>query len=117
MIASCYWPSCNAFAIFACYVTGTLMRIILEFALPKDGLLVAVGTYANTCAGGLYDYDDFKKFANWDAAVGAKDAVDYGLDARKEVCPQGRYEDWTGLDSFLCPVISFVVLLVVHFVA
>ena len=117
MFVAVYWPTCNPIAVFCCFVSGSLTRIILEFALPKDGSLVIAGEFAETSGAGIYGYDDFKKFSNWDLATGGEDAVDYGVAGKIEACPQKRLEDWTGIDSFLSPAIGIVVLLLVHLLA
>ena len=62
-------------------------RVVLEFALTKDYLLLLTGKYAQTFAAGLYEYADFKKFLNWDVLVAAENAVDYGVEAKQEVRP------------------------------
>lgn len=41
-----YWKSCKPIAAFLAILMGSLTRFILEFALPKDSLLLAVGTCA-----------------------------------------------------------------------
>jgi len=115
MFAAVYWKKCKPLAAFVAMLVGSLVRLILEFALPKDGLLLLVGTYAQTFAAGLYEYDDFKKFTNWDVVTAVPNATDYtttsplGVD---EACPQRDVEDWTGVDSLISPMVSMIVLLI-----
>ena len=71
-----------------------------------------MGTFAETFAAGLYEYDDFKKFMNWHVIVGAVNATDYGTAGMQEVCPQRKLEDWTGVDSLVSPVVCLLTLLV-----
>ena len=80
-----------------------------------EALLLAVGTYAETFAAGLYEYADFKKFTNWDVVVGAQGATDYAATGKQEACPQRPLNDWTGLDSMLSPVVCLLTLLICQF--
>ena len=113
MFAAVYWKKCKPTAAFASLICGSITRLILEFALPKDELLLLVGSFAQTFAAGLYDYNDFKKFMNWDVLVGAANAVDYGTtEAMNDVCPQRMLQDWTGVDSLIAPVVSLVAILI-----
>jgi len=112
MFAAVYWKSCKPMAAFVAMITGSLTRLILQFALPHDELLLLVGTFAETFAAGLYEYDDFKKFMNWHVIVGAVNATDYGTAGMQEVCPQRKLEDWTGVDSLVSPVVCLLTLLV-----
>ena len=88
----------------ASIVGGTLMRLILEFALPKDGFLLLpyekdefldYGTPASDLYPGFFDVPDADK---WD----------------KSTCVQSRFKDYTGVDSLASPVFSLVVFAVVH---
>ena len=112
MFAAVYWKACKPTAAFASLISGSLVRLILEFSLPKDSLLLLVGTYAETFAAGLYEYKDFKKFMNWDVLVGAQGAVDYGVAGMQEACPQRMLADWTGVDSLLAPFVSLCALFI-----
>lgn len=94
MFAAVYWKGCNPVAACIAMVAGSLTRLILEFALPKDGLLVLVGTYAKTFGPGAY----------------------FGIDLNTgamlpEACPQYLLEDWTGVDSLVSPCVSLLFLL------
>mmetsp|Transcript_29388 Transcript_29388/g.75967 ORF Transcript_29388/g.75967 Transcript_29388/m.75967 type:complete len:738 (+) Transcript_29388:123-2336(+) len=89
-------PSPNA--ALAAVVGGSLMRIILEFTLPKDGFLLApypgpeflnYGPVSSDLYPGWFDVPAADK---WDPAT----------------CKQERFEDWTGLDSLLSPVFSLL---------
>jgi len=119
MFAAVYWKNCKPIAAFSAMLMGSLTRAVLEWSLPKDGLLLLTGTYAETFAAGLYEYADFKKFTNWDVVVGAQNAVDYsvpvnGVTGAEEVCPQRPLEDWTGADSLMAPCVCLITLLIVQ---
>lgn len=95
-------PSPNA--ALAAVVGGSVMRIILEFALPKDGFLLApyggpeflnYGPVSSDLYPGWFDVPAGDK---WDPST----------------CQQERYEDWTGLDSLLSPVFSLICFFAVH---
>ena len=112
MFAAVYWKGCKPTAAFASLISGSFVRFVMEFALPKDSLLLLVGTYAETFAAGLYEYADFKKFTNWDILVAAQGATDWAATGQQEVCPQRKLEDWTGVDSLIAPCISLLALLI-----
>eukprot|EP00899_Mesostigma_viride_P009720 jgi/Mesvir1/1874/Mv22909-RA.1 len=78
-------------------LSGSILRIILEFTLPKDGSFVAFGKHANT-------YDTAKEGAPCD------------WDASKPLVHQGRLSDWTGLDSLVSPAFSLLVMVVVSWI-
>jgi len=115
MFAAVYFPKTKPIAAFAALCAGSITRVVLEFALTKDSLLLLGGTYAQTFAAGLYEYADFKKFLNWDVVVGAENAIDYGVEAQQEVCPQRDLADWTGVDSLVSPAVCLLTLLLVQF--
>jgi Na+/proline symporter len=102
LFAAVYWKNCKPIAAVCSVFCGSVVRGILEFALPKDGLLLLVGSYARTFGPGVI-YDP--KLAD-QVLMEGKIA---------DVCPQEKLEDWTGVDSLVAPVVSLVVLLVVHF--
>jgi len=116
MFAAVYWKGCKPIAAFISILSGSFTRFILEFALSKDGLLLLVGTYAETFAAGLYEYPDFKKFTDWDLITGAINATEYGAAGKQEVCPQRKLEDWTGFDSLVSPCVSLLALIIAQLV-
>ena len=88
----------------AAVIGGTLMRLILEFSLPKDGFLLLpfkkdefldYGVPSSDLYPGFFDVVDDDK---WD----------------KSSCEQSRFKDFTGVDSLASPVFSLVVFAVVH---
>ena len=88
-------------------LAGVIVRVILEFSLPKDGFLLApfggdefldYGSAASTA---------FPPF--WDEP--AEDL----WDADAEPCEQKRFNDLTGVDSLAAPVVGFIVFVAVQF--
>jgi hypothetical protein len=96
LFALVYWPGITPEAGFFSLVAGAVLRFILEFALPKDGLLLWLGKYARSFGPGIEDPEMFDE------------AIMFGR--LPEVCPQENLLDMTGLDSLLAPVFSLVVL-------
>ena len=88
----------------ASIIGGTLMRLILEFSLPKDGFLLLP-----------YEKDEFLDYGvpQSDLYPGFFDVTD-DLKWDKSTCKQSRFKDYTGVDSLASPVFSFVVFAVVH---
>jgi len=103
MFAAVYWPSCKPLAAFVAMLGGSLLRFILEFALPKDYLLLVVGKYAISFGPGAY------------AAVNPETGA-VPDPATDDWCPQYDLEDWTGLDSLVSPIFSLLLLLIFQFV-
>mmetsp|Transcript_71807 Transcript_71807/g.131466 ORF Transcript_71807/g.131466 Transcript_71807/m.131466 type:complete len:897 (-) Transcript_71807:51-2741(-) len=101
LFAAIYVPSIKPIAGFLSLFTGTLVRFILEFALPKDGLLLLTGKFARSFGPGVAS--DPELFD--EAVINGKIA---------EVCPQEKLEDWTGVDSLVAPAVSLVVLVIVQ---
>jgi Na+/proline symporter len=97
-------------AAFCSIIFGILTRVILEFALPKDGFLLLpfdepeFENYGIGASLKLPPFVDAPPEAVWDPAV--------------EVCEQELYRDFTGVDSiaaFLVSVISFCLIQTVEF--
>jgi hypothetical protein len=88
-------------------VAGALTRIILEFALPKDGYLLL--PFASP------------EFENYGGAASTKlplffDAEpEYIWDPTVEVCQQELYRDFTGVDSLSAFLLSVIVFCTVQF--
>lgn len=100
LFALVYWRGIKPEAGFFSLVGGAIARIILEFALPKDGLLLAFGKYARNFGPAIEDPQMFDE------------AVMFGKIA--DICPQDDLLDLTGLDSLVSPAVSLVVLVVVQ---
>ena len=81
-------------AAFVAMLGGSVLRLVLEFTLPKNFLLLLVGQYARSFGPGSYGGINVETGAPSD-----------------DWCPQFQLQDWTGLDSLLCPVVSLLLLL------
>lgn len=96
----------SPFAAFCCVVSGSLLRLILEFTLPKDGFLILP-----------WPGDEFL-----DYGVPADDRYPAFLDVPEELkwnpntCKAQRLSDFTGVDSLASPLFSLFVFLVVSLI-
>jgi len=110
MFAAIYWKSCKPIAATIALFAGSMTRLILEYALSKDGLLLLVGDYATTFAGGLYAYTDFVNFTDYPN-------YEPNAESMNAVCPQRKLEDWTGVDSLISPFVSLFFLVVAQVIS
>ena len=108
LFAAVYWKSCKPSAAFIAMLGGSVLRLILEFALPKDGLLLLVGKFAKSFGPGSYaGIDPTTGLPITDTTLlgdGSVDPVDW--------CPQKKLADWTGIDSLAAPAFSLLLLIV-----
>ena len=98
LFAAVYWPGCKPLAAFISMLGGSLLRAILEGALPKDYLLLLVGKYARSFGPGAYggiNVETGIPFDGW--------------------CPQFNLQDFTGLDSLVSPLFSLILLVIFQF--
>ena len=96
-------PSPNA-ALFS-VIGGTLLRVILEFSLPKDGFLLLPFGKDEFLDYGVPESD---LYPGWfDVAAGDK--------WDPSSCKQSRFKDYTGVDSLAAPAFSLVLFVVIHF--
>lgn len=88
-------------------LAGVIVRIILEFSLPKDGFLLApfggdefldYGSAASTAFPPFFD----------------EPAADL-WDTDAEPCEQKRFNDLTGVDSLSAPIVGLIVFVAVQF--
>lgn len=88
-------------------ISGALVRVILEFSLPKDGFLIApfggdefldYGPGASTAYPSFWDEEEADR---WDSSA--------------EQCEQTRLNDFTGVDSLAAPVVGLIVFVTVQF--
>mmetsp|Transcript_86510 Transcript_86510/g.253219 ORF Transcript_86510/g.253219 Transcript_86510/m.253219 type:complete len:919 (-) Transcript_86510:3-2759(-) len=100
LFALVYWKGIKPEAGFFSLVFGALVRVILEFALPKDGLLLWAGQFARSFGPGIEDPEMFDE------------AIMFGR--LPEICPQEQLLDMTGLDSLVSPAVSLLVLVLVQ---
>jgi Na+/proline symporter len=88
-------------------ISGAIVRVILEFALPKDGFLLAP-----------FDGDEFLDYgkAASSAVPGFIDAVEADRwNQTTDPCKQSRFNDLTGVDSLSAPFVSLIVFVIVQF--
>jgi hypothetical protein len=87
--------------------TGVIVRVVLEFSLPKDGFLLApwpqdefldYGSAATTAFPPFFDQPEADL---WDPDA--------------EPCDQPRFNDLTGVDSLSAPVAGLIVFVLVQF--
>ncbi|GLI60824.1 hypothetical protein VaNZ11_002935, partial [Volvox africanus] len=104
LLAAVYYPrgSPNA-GLLAC-LSGSAVRLILEFTLPKDGSLVAFGKYALQYGPALPGLPAFMQI---DAPDQQSSVRVWDPDTLK--CDQRPLRDWTGLDSLISPAVSLLV--------
>jgi SSS family solute:Na+ symporter len=98
LFAAVYWPNVKPIAAFVAMLGGSLVRLILEYALPKDGLLLLVGAFAKNFGPGAY------------GGINVETGVPL-----PDWCPQHKLKDFTGIDSIVAPAVSLLLLLVCHF--
>mmetsp|Transcript_26885 Transcript_26885/g.62878 ORF Transcript_26885/g.62878 Transcript_26885/m.62878 type:complete len:234 (+) Transcript_26885:884-1585(+) len=101
-----YTKKPSPLAALCAIITGSMVRVILEFALPKDGWLLApfpgdefldYGPAASTLFPSFFDQPEADI---WDPEA--------------EQCVQGRFEDWTGVDSLSAPISGLLVFVFVQ---
>ncbi|KIY96757.1 hypothetical protein MNEG_11203 [Monoraphidium neglectum] len=111
LFAATYWHNISPNAGFLSCLSGGLTRVILEFTLPKDGTLIAFGTYALHYGKALAGLPAFLEVQPPTAAPTA------GLwEPEKDTCVQTPMRDLTGLDSLVSPCVCLVVLLLVQLI-
>lgn len=111
MFATYWGQRCSPNAGLLSVIAGGVTRVVLEFTLPKDGSLVAFGTYAKQFGPAIPGLPAFLEVQPPSAAATA------GIwDPDKETCDQKPMSDWTGLDSLVSPVVCLLVFLTVHFI-
>ena len=91
IFGACYCKTPSPTAGLVAMVGGSVLRIILEFSLPKDGMLIApfggdefldYGKPKSSLYPTFFDVPEADKWSRSD-----------------DQCEQSRLEDWTGLDS------------------
>jgi len=106
LFAAFYVKDASPNAAFWSIFAGSLCRVILEFALKKDGFLIAP-----------FAGDEFL-----DYGTAASDLYPVFFDKApadlwnpdEQPCNQKRLEDWTGVDSLVSPLVSLIVFTVLH---
>ena len=107
LIGAFYTKNPRPLAALCAILTGSVVRVVLEFAIPKDGYLVMPfsGTeflnYGSAASTAFPTFFDKSSDELWDPSV--------------EECQQERYNDWTGIDSLVAPMAALVVFASVQF--
>jgi hypothetical protein len=102
-----YTKNPSPLAALCAIMTGLVTRVTLEFALPKDGLLILPFpgdeflNYGSAASTAFPTYFDKPQEELWDPNT--------------EQCEQPRYNDWTGVDSLVAPVAAAIVFVFVQF--
>jgi Na+/proline symporter len=113
VLAGCIVPLFAAFYVdkpspnagLAAVVGGSLLRIILELTLPKDGYLILPFAgdefldYGGVSSDLYPNFFDVPSADKWDPST----------------CNQTRLNDWTGVDSLCSPLFSLLLFAIVHF--
>lgn len=88
-------------------LAGALVRVILEFALPKDGFLLAPF--------GGDEFLDYGAAASSGVPPFWDEPEDIMWNQEAEPCGQERFNDLTGVDSLMAPVVGLLVFVAVQF--
>lgn len=114
VLAGCVVPIFTSFYVkdpspnagFCAMLGGTVLRVVLEFSLPKDGSLILPFKTDEFLDYGTPRVSLFPTFFD----VPEEDKWTPG----QEQCPQDRLRDFTGVDSLASPLFSLIVFFVVH---
>ncbi|CAM9540104.1 unnamed protein product, partial [Choristocarpus tenellus] len=99
LFAAIYWKNVvTPGGALAGILFGSILRTVLEYALPKDGFLIIPH--------GEYSYDYGSGQAGLPSFIDAPTTDHWNPDT----CDQPRFEDWTGLDSLVSPIAGLVVM-------
>jgi len=102
-----YTKNHSSNAALLAIICGGLVRVILEFALPKDGFLLLPF--------GQDEFLDYGTAASVNFPVFFDEPSDLLWDAGTDTCEQRRFEDYTGVDSLAAFITCLIVFLSVHF--
>ena len=102
-----YTKKPSPLAALCAVLTGLIVRVALEFTLPKDGFIVAP-----------FPGDEFLNYGSA-ASIGYPLFFDKPTeevwDPNVEQCDQPRYNDWTGVDSLATPIAAAIVFIFIQF--
>jgi len=102
-----YTKKPSPLAALLAITSGALVRVILEFTLPKDGFLLAPFAgdeflnYGPAASANVPSFWDETEEVRWDQST--------------EPCGQERFSDLTGVDSLAAPVVGLIVFMIVQF--
>ena len=103
-----YTKKPSPLAALCAIIAGAVVRVTLEYTLPKDGLVILpfpgdefldYGLAASTLFPSFFDVPPED---HWDPSVPG------------EECVQRRFNDWTGLDGLVSPLFAAVVFIFVQ---
>jgi hypothetical protein len=107
LIGAFYMKKPSPRAAFCSVIVGAVVRVVLEFALPKDGYLIYPFN-----APEFYDYGSAAS-ANFPAFFDMPNDTLWNPEA--EECTQAHLEDYTGVDSLTAFGAALLVYLTVQF--
>lgn len=101
-----YTKKPSTLAALCAILTGATVRVVLEFALSKDGFLLLP-----------FSGDEFLDYGP--AATTAKDPIFFDSasqwDSTVDTCEQKRFSDYTGVDSLAAPLCALIVFVTIQF--
>lgn len=109
LFAAFYVDKPSPLAALCSVVGGAITRVVLEFALPKDGFLILP-----------FEGDEFLDYgvpttAKFPPFVDVPKALRYDPSDDSQ-CPQGRLTDFTGVDSLASPLVALIIFTVIHLI-
>jgi hypothetical protein len=102
-----YTKKPSPLAAFCSILAGVITRVVLEFSLPKDGLMIAPFDgdefldYGSAASSAVPPFFDFPEADRWDAEA--------------EPCVQERLSDYSGVDSLAAPLVCLVTFVLIQF--
>jgi hypothetical protein len=102
-----YTKKPSPLAAFCSILAGITTRVILEFTLPKDGLMIAPFDgdefldYGSAASSAVPPFWDFPEADRWDPEA--------------EPCVQERLSDYSGVDSLAAPVVCLLTFVLIQF--
>lgn len=87
-------------AAFVSVVSGAITRVVMEFTLPKDGYLLLP-----------FELDEFLDYGTPNTSkfpVFFDEPAEDVWDPATEPCVQERWEDFTGVDSLVAPLVALL---------
>lgn len=102
-----YTKKPSPLAAFLSIWAGAITRVILEFTLPKDGFLIAPFNYPEFMNVGPAASSLFPSFFD--------QPIEDRWDPNEEKCDEVQFNDWSGADSLISPVVCLIVFVSVQF--
>jgi Na+/proline symporter len=106
LFAAFYVKEPSPLAALVAVLGGSVLRLILEFSLPKDGFLILPYPGDEFLDYGVPSSDLYPRFFD----------VPDNLKWDPSTCGSRRLEDYTGVDSLAAPLFSFILFALVHLV-